>query len=116
MVIEYLAKSRVDDNLLSFLMDNECSQIEFDLLRFMGRHPKAKLSFYAITRAFRIAVTDVGTALMALVERGFLVHRLDEKGLVTYSLAANEKTSSYIHKLASLDWSASMALKKELKD
>jgi len=116
MVTECKAKSKVNNDLLSFLTDNECSQIEFDLLRFMGRHPKAKLSFYVITRAFRVAVIDLGDALMELVERGLLVHRLDDKGLVTYSLAANEKTSSYIHKLASLDWSAAMALKKELKD
>jgi len=116
MVIDYMTKSRVNNDLLSFLTDNECSQIEFDLLRFMGRHPKAKLSFYVITRAFRVAVIDLGDALMELVERGLLVHRLDDKGLVTYSLAADEKTSSYIHRLASLDWSAAVALKKELKD
>jgi len=116
MVIEYMAKSRVDDNLLSFLTDNECSQIEFDLLRFMGRHPKAKLSFYAITRAFRVAAIDLGNVLMALVERDIVVHQMDDNGLVTYSLSADEKISAYIHKLASLDWSTAMAMKKELKD
>jgi len=116
MVIEYMAKSRVDDNLLSFLTDNECSQVEFDLLRFMGRHPKAKLSFYAITRAFRVAAIDLGMVLMALVERGILVHHLDDNGLVTYSLSADKKTRAHIQELAALDWSAAVALKKELKD
>ena len=116
MVTGYVAKSRVNNELLSFLTDNECNQVEFDLLRFMGRHPEAKLSFYVITTAFRIAVSDLGNALMALVERGLLVHRLNDKGLVTYSLSADEKIHAYIHKLASQDWSVSMALKKELKD
>lgn len=116
MVIKYMPESRVSNYLLSFLTDNECSQVEFDLLRFMGRHPRAKLSFYVITRAFRIAVIELGDALMALVERGLLVHWLDDKGLVTYSLSSDEKTCAYIRKLASLDWSEATKLKKELKD
>jgi hypothetical protein len=115
MVTEYKAKSRVSDDLLSFLTDNECSEIEVDLLRFMGQHPKAKLSFYVITRAFRISTVDLGNALMALVERGILVHRLDDNGLVTYSLSTDENIRTYIHKLAALDWSAAMAMKNELK-
>lgn len=116
MVIEYMRKSRVNSDLLSFLADNGCSDTEFDLLRFMGRHPQAKLSFYVIIREFRIAAIDLGNALMALVERGLLVHRLDDNGLVTYSLSGEERIRGYICKLASLDWSVAMALKKELKE
>ena len=116
MVTECKAKSKVNNDLLSFLTDNKCSEIEFDLLRFMGRHPKAKLNFYVITRAFRIAAIDLGNALMALVEKGILAHRLDGNGLVTYSLSADEKTRMYVHELASLDWSVAMSLKKELRD
>jgi hypothetical protein len=116
MVIEYRAKSRLSSDLLSFLTDNECSQVEFDLLRFMGRHPRARLSFYVISGAFRISVIELGNALMALVQRGLLLHRLDDNGLVTYSLSADEKTRGYIRKLASLDWSVAMSLKNELND
>jgi hypothetical protein len=82
----------------------------------MGRHPHAKLNFYVITQAFRIAAIDLGNALMVLVEKGIVLHQLDDNGLVTYSLSADEKTRAYVHKLASLDWSVSMSLKKELKD
>jgi len=116
MVTQCKAKSVINDDLLAFLTDNECSEIELDLLRFMGRHPKAKLSFYAITKAFRISTADLGNALLALVERDILVHWLDDNGLVTYSLSADENTCASIRKLAYLDWSAAMALKKELKD
>lgn len=116
MVIEYMNRSRATSDLLAFLADNKCSDTEFDLLRFMGRHPQAKLSFYVIIRAFRIAAIDLGNALMALVERGLLVHCLDDNGLVTYSLSGEERARGYIRKLASLDWSVAMALKKELKD
>jgi hypothetical protein len=112
MVTECKAKSVINDDLLSFLTDNECSEIEVDLLRFMGRHPNAKLSFYAITKAFRISTADLGNALMALVEGDILVHRLDDNGLVTYSLSADEKIRAYIHNLADMDWTAAMALKK----
>ena len=115
MVTECKAKSTVNNDLLSFLTDNECSEIEFDLLRLMGRHPKAKLSFHVIIRSFRIADADLGNALIALVERDILMRRLDGNGLVTYSLSADEKIRAHIHKLASLDWTAAMALKKELK-
>jgi len=116
MVIEYMEKSKVSADLLSFLADNKCNETEFDLLRFMGQHPRAKLSFYVITQAFRIGAIDLGNALMALVKKNILVHRLDGHGLVTYSLSADEKTRAHIHKLASLDWSKAMSLKKELKD
>ncbi len=115
MLTECEAKLKISNSLLSFLTDNECSEIEFDLLRFMGRHPKAKMSFYIITRAFRIAAIDVGNALTALVEKDILMRRLDGNGLITYSLSTDEKPHAYIHKLASLDWSEAMALKKELK-
>lgn len=115
MVTECKAKSMVNDDLLSFLTDNECNEIESELLRFMGRHPKAKLSFHAITRAFYISTADLGSALMALVERDILVRRLDDNGLVTYSLSTDENTCANIRKLAALDWSAAMALKNELK-
>lgn len=116
MVIEYMEKSKVSADLLSFLADNKCNETEFDLLRFMGQHPRAKLSFYVITQAFRVAAIDLGNALMALVEKGILVHRLDGHGLVTYSLSPDEKTSAHIRELSSLDWSVAMALKKELKE
>ena len=116
MVIEYMEKSKLKGGLLSFLSDNKCSEIEFDLLRFMGQHPKAKLSFYVITHAFRISAIDLGNALMALVKRGILAHRLDGHGLVTYSLSPDDETSSHIRELSSLDWSVAMALKKELKE
>jgi len=104
----------VNDDLLSFLTDNECSEVEFNLLRFMGQHPNAKLSFYAITRAFRIATAELGSALMALVERDILAHRVDDNGLVTYSLTTDENTCANIRKLAAMDWSAAMTLKNEL--
>jgi len=116
MVTGYMAKSRVNDDLLSFLLDNKCSETEFDLLRFIGRHPKAKLNFYVVTQAFRITPIDLGKALMALVERDMVVHQLDDNGLVTYSLSPDEKTHAYIQELASLDWSVAMSLKKELRD
>lgn len=116
MVIECMEKSKVKGGLLSFLSDNKCGEIEFDLLRFMGQHPKAKLSFYVITQAFRISAIDLGNAVMALVEKGIMVHRLNGNGLVTYSLSADERTRAYIHELSSLDWSVAMSLKKELKE
>ena len=116
MVIEYMEKSKVNGDLLSFLADNKCGEIEFDLLRFMGQHPRAKLSFYVITQSFRIAAIDLGNALMALVKKDIVAHRLNGHGLVTYSLSSDEKTRAHIRELSSLDWSVAMALKKELKD
>ena len=116
MVTEYQTKSRINNDLLSFLTDNECSETAFELLRFIGRHPKAKLNFYVITQAFRKTPIDLGKALMALVERDILVHQLDDNGLVTYSLSPDEKTHAYIQELASLDWSVAMSLRKELRD
>jgi hypothetical protein len=44
------------------------------------------------------------------------LYQLDDNGLVTYSLSADEKIRAYLHRLALLDWSTAMSLKKELKD
>ena len=116
MVTEFMARKVVNAGLISFLMDNKCGDMEFDLLRFMGRHLHAKLNFYVITQSFRLAASDLGNALMSLVERGILLHQLGDNNLVTYSVSTDAGIRAHVSELASLGWSTAMSLKKELKE
>ena len=114
MVTECKVKSMVNNDLLSFLTDNDCSEMQFEMLRFIGRHPKAKLSFHVIAKALGTASTELGNALMALVQNDILIAEINENGLSTYSLSDNSKIAAYVRELAALDWSEAMALKRLL--
>jgi hypothetical protein len=104
----------VTNDLLSFLKNNNVNSMQFELIRFVVRHPKAKLSFYVIARALGTASTELGNALVALIEKDILIAEINENGLSTYSLSGSNKTDAYIRELAALDWSEAMGLKRLL--
>jgi len=116
MVTMYKVKPMINDELQSFLEDTGCSRMQFEILRFMGKHPKAKFSLYVIARAMGTGGTDLGNALIGLIERDVLLARADDNSLTTYCLGADNETCGYIYRLADLDWSEAMALKKQLKE
>jgi hypothetical protein len=116
MVTMYKVKPMINDELQSFLEDTGCSRMQFEILRFMGKHPKARFSLYVIARAMGTGGTDLGNALIGLIEKDVLLTQVDDNGLTTYCLGADNETCRYIYRLADLDWSEAMALKKQLKE
>lgn len=116
MVTMYKIKSMSNNELQSFLEDTGCNSMQFEILRFMGKHPKAKFSLYVIASAMGTGGTDLGNALTGLIEKDVLLARVDDNGLTTYCLGADNETCGYIYRLADLDWSEAMALKKQLNE
>ena len=109
-------KPMVNDDLQSFIEYIGCSSMQFEILRFIGKHPKAKFSLYVIARAMGTGGNNLGDALIGLIEKDVLLARVDDNGLTTYCLGANNETCGYIYRLATLDWGEAMALKKQLKE
>jgi hypothetical protein len=107
--------SRLEDyGLLSFLKDLNCTGMQFKLLCFWGRHPRAKLSLYTIASALDTSATNLRGAITNLVGKGILTAQHNNDGLTTYALS-EQGAQEYIDKLGSLDWNQTMNLGMQLK-
>ena len=107
-------EARVNHDLLSFLKNIRCNGIQFKVLFFLGRHPKASLSFYTVARALDAARLDLRNAMSALVEKGILTEQRDN-GLTTYALSYDDSINGYIDELAKLDLARAITLRKQLE-
>ena len=116
MVIDCRINRITNYELLSFLNDIGCSGMQFQLLRFWGRHPRAKLSLYAIAYALDAARINLRHAITALVEKGILFVQHSGNGLTTYALNNDQRTQKYIDELAKLDWDEAKKLENQLKE
>src|SRR4030043_925626 len=74
-------------DMLSFLEDINCTGMQFKLLRFWVRHPKAKLSLYTMARALNTSAISLRDAITNLVENGILIAQDNNHGLTTYALS-----------------------------
>ena len=115
MVTYYKASRLVDYDLLSFLKDISCTGVQFKLLCFWGRHPKAKLSLYTMAGALDTSTVDLRTEITDLVEKGILTAQRNGGELTTYALAG-QKAQAHIDELGNLDWNQVMNLEKRLKE
>jgi predicted DNA-binding transcriptional regulator len=107
--------SRIADyGLLPFLKDIGCTGMQFKLLCFWGKHPKAKLSLYTIARALDTSAVNLRDAITNLVEKGILTAQHNMDGLTTYALS-EQRAQEYIDELGSLDWNQAMNLGRQLK-
>jgi hypothetical protein len=114
MVTDCRISQLEDYSLLSFLKDIDCTGMQFKLLCFWGRHPRAKLSLYTIASALDTPTTNLRGAIVSLVGKGILTAQHNNDGLTTYALSGNG-TQKYIDKLGSLDWNQTMNLGEQLK-
>lgn len=101
-------------DMLSFLEDINCTGMQFRLLRFWVRHPKAKLSLYTIARALNTSANGLRDAITNLVEKGILTAQHSNHGLTTYALS-EQGAQEYIYEMGSLDMHQTMNLEKKLK-
>jgi predicted DNA-binding transcriptional regulator len=115
MAINCRTRQTVYYNLLSFLKDINCTSMQFKLLCFWGRHPKAKLSLYTIARALDTSTLSLRDALTNLVAKGILSAQHNNDDLITYALS-DQQTQEYIDELGSLDWNQTMNLGRQLKE
>ncbi len=115
MVTYYKVSRLVDYDLLSFLKDISCTGVQFKLLCFWGRHPKAKLSLYTIARALDTSAINLRSEITDLVEKGILTAHRNGDDLITYALA-DQEAQGYIDELGSLDWNQVSNLRRRLKE
>ena len=116
MLTDYKVNQMPSCELLSFLQDIGCNRMQFQLLRFWARHPKAKLSLYTIAYALDTARSNLRHSITSLVEKGILLKQCNSKGLTTYSLNSEQQAQKYIDELARLDWNEAKSLEKQLKE
>lgn len=115
MVIELKVNPMaVNNELETFLKDNNFNTTQFDILRFIGRHPRARFSYFVIAMAVGNGSSRLGEALSDLIDKDIISTEIDENGLATYGLYGDIRTCMYIYDLASLDWSEANALRKQL--
>jgi len=101
-------------DMLSFLEDINCTGMQFKLLRFWVRHPKAKLSLYTIARALNASAMGMRDAITSLVEKGILTAQNNNHGLTTYALS-EQGAQECIGGPGSLDWNQTRNLERQLK-
>jgi hypothetical protein len=116
MLTDYKINRMVNYDLLLFLKDIGCSGIQFRLLCFRGRHPKSRLSLYTVAGALNTARINLRDAMTALVEKGILIDQHDGNGLTTYALSGDQGIQEHIDKLAKLDWSEVINLRRQLRE
>jgi hypothetical protein len=107
-------KSMITNDLKSFFTNTGCSSMQFDILRFIGRHPRARFSFFTIARAVGTGGPSLGEAVMGLIQKDMIIAQMDDFGLTTYSLSCNRNSCGYIYELAALDWSEAMSFRDQL--
>ena len=105
----------VDYDMLSFLKGINCTGMQFKLLRFWVRHPKAKLSLYTMARALDTSAISLRDAITNLVEKGILTAQHNNHGLTTYALSEHG-AQEYIDELGSLDMHQTKTLERQLKE
>jgi len=115
VVIDCSIRQTVYYGLLSSLKDMGCTDMQFKLLCFWGRHRKAKLSLYTIARALDTSAMGLRDAIKSLVEKGIITAKQDDYGLTTYVLS-EQGAGEYIDELGSLDWNQKMNMEIQLKE
>jgi predicted DNA-binding transcriptional regulator len=115
MMTDCRTNQLMDFDLLSFLKDISCTDMQFKLLSYWGRHPKTKLSLYTIARALDTSAVELRDAIKDLVEKGILRTQHSNDGLTTYALCATQ-IQEYIDELGSLDRNQAINLRRQLKE
>jgi hypothetical protein len=115
MVVDCRIRQTAGYDMLSSLKDIGCTDMQFKLLCFWGRHRKAKLSLYTIAGALDTPATGLRDAITSLVGKGILTAQDDNYGLTTYALS-EQGAREYIDGLGSLDWNQTMSLGRQLSE
>jgi hypothetical protein len=103
-----------NNDLVLYLKTMDCNSIQFELMRFWGWHPQAKLSFETLANIFHIAKSRLKSEVESLVKKDVLAEQKTNSGSIIYTLSGNYKMQPSYNKLSRLDWSEILSLKKQL--
>jgi hypothetical protein len=115
MVInEYFGRT-IDEEIFSFLKENEFTGLRLRLLLFWGRHPQARFNLDGISHVMDITHHHLKELLKELIDKGMINEQYCPSGIAHYSLNHDHEFSGHIQKLAELDWSAINSIEGELE-
>jgi hypothetical protein len=101
--------------LMAFLIDIDCTIMQFKLLCFMVRHPRTHLSIDSIAGVLDISKACLIQELTAMTEKGVILQE-DDNGSITCSLSREPIVHNNMAALALLDWSEKLSIMARLSD
>ncbi len=107
--------SMTDQDLISFLKENDFTGHRLRLLLFWGRHPQAKFNLDCIAHVLDITHHHLHEMLRELIEKGMVEEKYCSSGIAHYSLNPEHELSDYVQELAMMDWSAIRNLEGEVE-
>jgi hypothetical protein len=109
MATSFKIKDITRQDLLSFLEEISCSNLEFKLLCFWARHPRAAFSLFTISQALDCPVQRIKDSLSDLVYKKIITVSDDNNELLRYALSECDPVK-YVEELGRLDWSEQLIL------
>jgi Fe2+ or Zn2+ uptake regulation protein len=115
MIISEGCERIMQQDLISFLKENEFSGLRLRLLLFWVRHPQAKFSLDCIAHVLDITCHSLREILRELVAKGMVNEQYCTSGITHYSLNHDHELSMHVQHLAGMDWSAIKNLEGEIE-
>lgn len=109
MAISSKIKDINRQDLLSFLEEINCSNLQFKLLCFWARHPRAAFSLFTVSQALDCPVHRIKDSLSDLVYKKIITVNNDNNELLKYALSDCDPVK-YIEELGRMDWSEQIIL------
>jgi len=115
MVINEYCERTINEDIFSFLKENEFTGLKLRLLLFWGRHPEARFNLDGIAHVMDITRHHLKELLRELIDKGMIDEQYCTCGIAHYSLNHDHKYSGQIKKLAAMDWSEINSIEGELE-
>jgi hypothetical protein len=115
MIISDGCERIMQQDLISFLRENEFSGLKLRLLLFWVRHPEAKFNLDCIAHVLDVTCHSLRETLREFVNEGMVNEQYCESGITHYSLNHEHSVNTHVRKLAEMDWSAIKCLEGEIE-
>lgn len=115
MVINEYCGKIIDEDIFSFLKENEFTGLRLKLLLFWGKHPEARFNLDGIAHVMEITRHHLQEMLKELIDKGLINEQYCASGIAHYSLNHDHEFSEHIKKLAQLDSSEINSIEGELE-
>ena len=106
MVIDYCCEKPLEQDLFSFIKENDFSGFKLRLLFFWGKHPHTKFDVDGIAHLLDITRSHLRGIIKDLVDKGLVDEQYSFNGTAHYSLNHGNGMTRYIGELANMDCGA----------
>jgi hypothetical protein len=115
MVIDEYCGRTINEDIISFLKENEFTGLKLRLLLFWSRHPETRFNLDGIAHVMEITRHHLKELLKELIDKGMINEQYCASGIAHYSLNHEHEYSGHIKKLAAMDWSEINSIEGELE-